>query len=93
MKPRFLMPSTCFRHAAGSLSSTKKAKSFDLFTIQCRNFFQDTLTRWFPTAHQDIANTCVSYLLYKDFSGGPVRTYQEARERLEKLLFSYAVDY
>ena len=41
----------------------------------------------------DIANTCVSYLSFKEFSGGPVRTYEEARERLETPLFTYAVDY
>ena len=42
---------------------------------------------------QDIESTYVSYLLFKYFSGGPVRTYPEALERLEKPLFTYAVDY
>jgi hypothetical protein len=31
--------------------------------------------------------------VFKDFSGGPLRTLEEARERLEKALFTYAVDY
>jgi len=61
------------------------------YTVQ--EYFQDTLTRWFPTAHLDIASTCISYLLFKDFSGGPVRTFEEARVRLKKPLFTYAVDY
>jgi len=60
-------------------------------TVQ--EYFQDTLTRWFPTAHLDIANTCVLYLSFEDFSGGPVRTHEEALARLEKPLFTYAVDY
>ena len=61
------------------------------YTVQ--EYFQDTLARWFPTAHLDIANTCISYLSFKDFSGGPVRTFEEARVRLKKPLFTYAVDY
>jgi hypothetical protein len=61
------------------------------YTVQ--EYFQDALTRWFPNAHRDIANTCVSYLSFEDFSGGPVKTHEEGRERLEKPLFTYAVDY
>ena len=57
-----------------------------------QEYFQDTWSQWFPTAHLDIAKTCVSFLSFKDFSGGPVRTYEEACKRLEIPLFTYAVD-
>jgi FOG: Ankyrin repeat len=71
----------------------KESEIIQLIHYTLQEYFQDTLTRWFPTAHLDIANTCVSYLSFKDFSGGPVRTSEEARERLEKPLFTYAADY
>jgi len=61
------------------------------YTVQ--EYFHVTLTRWFPNAHYDIADICVSYLSFKDFSAGPVRTYEETRKRLEKPLFFDAVDY
>ena len=61
------------------------------YTVQ--EYFPDTLTQWFPTADFDIASTCVLYLSFKHFSGGPVQTYEEAHERLKIPLFFYAVDY
>jgi len=60
------------------------------YTVQ--EYFQYTLARRFPNANLEIVNTCVLYLPFKDLSGGPARAYEEARERLEKPLFSYAVD-
>ena len=82
MKPQFLIPNICFRHVADSLSSTKKSEIIRLVHFTGQEYFQDTLNRWFPRAHFDIANTCVSYLSFKDSSGGPVRAYEKARERL-----------
>jgi FOG: Ankyrin repeat len=71
----------------------KESEIIRLVHYTLQEYFQHTLTRWFTDPHHDIANTCVSYLLFKDFSDGPVRTIKEARERLEKPLFSYSVDY
>jgi hypothetical protein len=61
------------------------------YTVQ--EYFRDTLSRWFPTAHLDIVSTCASYLSFKNFSSGPVRTYEEAHKRLKRPLFTYVVDY
>jgi FOG: Ankyrin repeat len=71
----------------------KKREIIQLVHSTLHEYFQDTLNRWFPTTNFDIANTCVLYLSLKDFSGGPVKSYEEAHERLKKPLFSYAVDY
>ena len=60
----------------------KKSEIIRLVHFTGQEYFQDTLNRWFPRAHFDIANTCVSYLSFKDSSGGPVRAYEKARERL-----------
>ena len=71
----------------------KESDIIRLVHCTAQEYFQDTLTRWFPDGHSNIANTCVSYLSFNDFSGGPVKTREEAYERLEKPLFSYAVDH
>jgi len=71
----------------------KDSEIIRLAHYTAQEYFQDTWSQWFPTAHLDIAKTCVSFLSFKDFSGGPVRTYEEACKRLEIPLFTYAVDY
>ena len=73
----------------GLVVSFKESEIIRLFfTSQIRNTSRDVLTRWFLNANFDIANTCMPYLSFKDFSG-PVKTYEEARERLEEPLFTY----
>jgi hypothetical protein len=56
----------------------KESEIIRLVHYTLQEYLQDSLTRWFPTAHLDIANTCVLYLSFKDFSGGPVKTREEA---------------
>jgi len=72
------MLSACY----GLVVIDKKSEIIRFVHYTVQEYFQDTLTRWFPTAHIDIANACVLYLSFKGFSGGPVRTREEARERL-----------
>ena len=56
----------------------KESEIIRLVHYTLQEYLQDSLTRWLPTAHLDIANTCVLYLSFKDFSGGPVKTREEA---------------
>lgn len=62
------------------------------FTAQ--DYFEQTLTKWFPNAHLDIANTCASYLCFQPFLSGWCNSLFEWELRRESNpLFSYAAQY
>ena len=59
----------------GLIAIDKESEIIRPFHYTVQEYFQDTLTRWFPDAYLDIVNTCVSYLLFKNFPSVPMRTY------------------
>ncbi|KAL4806547.1 hypothetical protein BDV18DRAFT_152048 [Aspergillus unguis] len=76
---------------AGLVTVDEQSDVFRLVHYTTEEYFRRTWTRWFPNAHQDIATTCVTYLLFDAFKDGSCSTDTEFEARLNLYPFySYA---
>jgi hypothetical protein len=49
-----------------------------------QEYFEQVLPKWIPTAQQDIASACVTYLSFDTFSAGYCAGYEALQRRLEE---------
>ncbi|KAK2785207.1 hypothetical protein FQN52_008544 [Onygenales sp. PD_12] len=56
-----------------------------------QEYFERTWERWFPNAHNDLTERCVTYLSFERFETGACETRYELDQRLESnVLYDYA---
>ncbi|KIW30853.1 uncharacterized protein PV07_02546 [Cladophialophora immunda] len=70
---------------AGLIIVDKKSDIIRLVHYTTQEYFERTKTRWFMSADDTIAQTCLAYLSFQCFASGPCLTDEE----LEKRLLSY----
>ncbi|QGA13764.1 hypothetical protein EYB26_001415 [Talaromyces marneffei] len=57
-------------------------------------YFDRMRTKWFPNAHDEITQTCVTYLSFQGFETGPSPTSNEYKTRIQtNSLYEYAARY
>ncbi|KAK4147138.1 ankyrin repeat-containing domain protein [Dichotomopilus funicola] len=79
---------------AGLVISDEQSGLVRLFHNTTREYFARTRARWFPTADDDIARACATYLSFNVFRSGPCPTDAELGERLRTYpLYDYAAKY
>ncbi|KAI0907996.1 hypothetical protein F4823DRAFT_625894 [Ustulina deusta] len=84
--PAELILSPC----AGLVTINEETNIIRLVHYTTREYFERTWTSWFPSAQVDIAETCITYLSFDAFKGGPCQHHEfEARLFLSPL-YSYA---
>ncbi|KFY05410.1 hypothetical protein V491_09146, partial [Pseudogymnoascus sp. VKM F-3775] len=76
---------------AGLVTVDEESKIIRLVHYTTQEYFERTWTSWFPNAQEDIAKTCVTYLLFTTFNTGFCGTPEEFEERLMlNPLYEYA---
>ncbi|KAB5536197.1 hypothetical protein GE09DRAFT_343208 [Coniochaeta sp. 2T2.1] len=77
---------------AGLVTIDEESQVIRLVHYTTQEFFQERWGEWFPTAHDDLATVCITYLSFKDFDWGRCETYEEYTQRLRLYpLFLYAI--
>ncbi|KAB5542460.1 hypothetical protein GE09DRAFT_1225395 [Coniochaeta sp. 2T2.1] len=77
---------------AGLVTIDGESQVIRLVHYTTQEFFQERWGEWFPTAHDDLATVCITYLSFKDFDWGRCKTYEEYTQRLRLYpLFLYAI--
>lgn len=76
---------------AGLVAIDKESDIIRLVHYTTQEYFERTQQEWFPTAEEDIATTCVTYLSFNTFESGFCVTNLEFEERLQSNpLYDYA---
>jgi Ankyrin repeats (3 copies) len=66
-------------------------KESDIIHYTTQEYFERTWTSWFPNAHMDITNVCVTYLSFDVFEAGFCQSDGEFKARLQmNVLYDYA---
>lgn len=79
---------------AGLVTVDEESQVIRLVHYTSQEFFQVGWRVWFPTAHDDMATVCITYLSFKHFETGLCLSYEEYKERLRIYqLYLYAVFY
>jgi ankyrin repeat protein len=77
---------------AGLVTIDEESHVIRLVHYTTQEFFQERWRDWFPTAHDEITDICITYLSFKDFETGMCKTYVEYNERLQlHSLYLYAI--
>jgi len=76
---------------AGLVTIDEESGIIRLVHYTTQEYFELTQKRWFPDAETDIANTCVTYLLFDTFKSGLCPTDEEFEARLrDNAIYDYA---
>lgn len=76
---------------AGLVTVDEESDIIRLVHYTTQEYFERTQSLWFPDAQTTIATTCVTYLLFDAFKGGPCSTNEEFKARLrDNILYDYA---
>ncbi|KAL7912200.1 hypothetical protein GGI35DRAFT_492155 [Trichoderma velutinum] len=76
---------------AGLVTVDYESNIIRLVHYTAQEYFNQTRKRWFSDADVVMADTCASYLLFKDFEEGVCATYDDFRERSRlNPLYDYA---
>ncbi|KAK2809089.1 hypothetical protein FQN50_004143 [Emmonsiellopsis sp. PD_5] len=82
-----IMASVCL----GLVTVDKESNIIRLVHYTTQEYFERTWERWFPDAHDDITERCVTYLSFECFGTGPCATEDELKQRLRSnVLYRYA---
>jgi hypothetical protein len=75
---------------AGLVTINKESGIIRLVYYITQEYFELTQKRWFPDVEADIANTCVTYLLFDTFKSGLYPTDEEFEARLwDNAIYNY----
>ncbi|KAI9787698.1 MAG: hypothetical protein M1839_000229 [Geoglossum umbratile] len=75
----------------GLVTIDKQSGIVRLVHYTTQEYFERTWTNWFPHAQMDIANVCITYLLFDVFETGFCQSDGEFEERLKtNVLYDYA---
>ncbi|OBT84412.1 hypothetical protein VE02_07114 [Pseudogymnoascus sp. 03VT05] len=76
---------------AGLVTIDEESDIIRLVHYTTQEYFDRNWTSWFPNAHEAIAKTCVTYLLFSTFESGFCSTDEEFDERMRlNPLYNYA---
>jgi ankyrin repeat protein len=76
---------------AGLVIADEQSKIIRLVHYTTQEYFEHKWTAWFPDAHKDITNACVTYLSFDQFNTGFCQSNEVLEERLQtNALYDYA---
>ena len=76
---------------SGLVTVDRESGVVRLIHYTTQEYLDRTKDRWFPTAHEDISNACITYLSFSAFSTGFCHSYRDYKQRLESYpLYHYA---
>ncbi|GAM42216.1 hypothetical protein TCE0_043f15975 [Talaromyces pinophilus] len=76
---------------AGLVTFDKESDVIRLVHYTTQEYFERNWATWFPNAHTDITEKCVTYLLFQDFEAGCTPTNHDLVERFKShILYHYA---
>ena len=73
--------------SAGLVTLDGQSRTIRLVHFTVEEYFRETGQKWFPDAHSQIAETCLTYLSFDTFETGRCRSDRELEDRLEKSCF------
>ena len=77
--------------SAGLITIDLESETIRLVHFTIEEYFRDLKHKWFPHAHSQIAETCLTYLSFDEFESGYCFLDEEYEARLEKnCLLEYA---
>ena len=77
--------------SAGLITIDHESGTIRLVHFTVEEYFRNMKHQWFPHAHSQISETCLTYLSFDEFESGDCSSEEEYRARLEKnYLFEYA---
>ncbi|KAJ2984763.1 hypothetical protein NUW58_g5891 [Xylaria curta] len=78
----------------GLVTVNEESNIIRLVHYTTQQYFERTGASWFPSAQSQIAQTCVTYLLYDTFESGSCLVYSDFEQRLYTYpLYDYASNY
>ncbi|KAF7118130.1 hypothetical protein CNMCM5793_007523 [Aspergillus hiratsukae] len=78
---------------AGLIAYNEENHIIRLVHLTAHEYLEKTWTIWFPKAHYDIGEACVTYLSYDDFQAGIGKSISEYQERCQRYpLYRYAAE-
>ena len=76
---------------AGLVTIDEESNIIRLVHYTTQEYFQQTITQWFPDAEKDISTICVTYLSFSQFETGPCGTDDAFEQRQQgNPLYDYA---
>ena len=76
---------------AGIVTIQGDSNTVGLVHSTTQEYFERTAAQFFPEAQQEILRTCLTYLVFDEFDGGPCNSDEEVKTRLqERPLLQYA---
>lgn len=76
---------------AGLVAYNERSHIITLVHYTTKEYFEREWTSWFPNAHCNIGQTCLTYLCYDVFASGSCETLEEFRKSLREYpLYAYA---
>ena len=77
--------------SAGLITIDAESETIRLVHFTVEEYFRDLKHKWFPRAHSQIAETCLTYLAFDVFESGDCSSDEEYKPQLEKnCLLDYA---
>ena len=77
--------------SAGLITIDAESETIRLVHFTVEEYFRNLKHKWFPHAHTQIAETCLTYLSFDEFDSGDCSSGSEYKARLEKnCLLEYA---
>ena len=77
--------------SAGLITIDNESETMRLVHFTVEEYFRGSKQRWFPHAHTQIAETCLTYLSFDEFESGACSSDEEYKTRLKRnCLLEYA---